>query len=248
MSVNGYPAVEGELELEEELESELEFETEREWEGELEGEWEAEGEYGPAWEGEGGGSGREFDFETEAEAEAEEESEGFVNPVRRIYPDAELMAHLGRAASTAESEGEAEAFIGALVPLAAKLIPRAAQLVSRVAPQLIQGATRVTRQLRRDPATRKLVEAVPVILQRTAQSIADQVENGRPLSGDMALRTLGRMTTRVLGTPAARNRARHAVRVFDERRHSRIRRDSARGTVAPSNSRSTNHGHRCVCY
>lgn len=245
MSVNAYPPVEGELE------EELAYEAEGEWEQEIEGEWEGEGETEAGYETWGtDAGGREFDFEAEAEheAEGEEEAEGFLNPIRRIYPDAELMAHLARAAGAAESEGEADAFIGALVPLAGKIIPRAAQLVGRVAPQLIRGATRVTRQLRRDPATRKLIEAVPVILQRTAQSIADQVESGHPLSGDMALRTLGRMTTRVLGTPASRSRARHAVRIFDERRHARTRRawDGMAGSRPAG--RSTEYRHRCVCY
>lgn len=253
MSANRYPAVEGETEFEDELEAEFAHEFEGEWEEEgdgageleLEEEWESETESG-GWGAQS--AGREFDFEAEAEAEAEGELEGFVNPIRRIYPDAELMAHLGRAASAAESEAEAEAFVGALVPLAAKIIPRAAQLVGRVTPQLIRGATRVTRQLRRDPSTRKLVEAVPVILQRTAQSIADQVENGRPLTGDMALRTLGRMTTRVLATPASRSRAQHAIRIFDERRHHRIRRNSGPTTAAPPVvNRSANQRCRCVC-
>ena len=55
----------------------------------------------------------DFEFETEAEAEFEEEleDEAFVNPIRRIYPDAELMAHLSSEAARAEGEEEAEAFI-----------------------------------------------------------------------------------------------------------------------------------------
>ncbi len=98
----------------------------------------------------------EFEFEAEAEAEGENEGESFVNPVQRIYRDAELMAHLSRRASNAESEDEAEAFIGALVPIAARLIPRAAPVLARNAPALIRGATRIARRLRarRDRWTR----------------------------------------------------------------------------------------------
>ena len=84
------------------------------------------------------------------------------------------MAHLARQAAMTESEGEAEAFIGALVPLAAKIIPRAARLIARNAPTLVRTARRITRNLRRDPTTRRLVQAMPVVLQRTAQSLADQ--------------------------------------------------------------------------
>lgn len=201
-----FPVIEGELEFEDEWEGE--YELEGEFEEELEGEYEGEFE-----------DEAEFDFELEAEAEAEAEGEGFVNPVRRIYPDAELMAHLGQAAAAAETEEEAEAFIGALVPLAARLVPRAASLVARHAPTLIRGASRIVRQLRSDPATRQLVSTLPVIAQRTLQSLADQARNGRPIDGSTVFRTIGRITQRTLGTPVAARRARNAVTVFDRRWH-----------------------------
>src|SRR5260370_32340145 len=103
-----YPRIEGESEeeaaasLAAEFEDEDEFEDESEYEDEAflggiakalggllgESEDEEEAEY-------------EFEFEAEAEAEVEGEGEGegefedeaFVNPVRRVYPDAALMAH-----------------------------------------------------------------------------------------------------------------------------------------------------------
>src|SRR6478752_1303740 len=120
----------------------------------------------------------EFETEEEAELEFEEEleeeyeDEAFVNPVRRIYPDAELMAHLSTKAAQTPSEADAEAFLGALVPIAAKLIPRAAAILASNAPALIRRTSALGRRLRRSPATRKYVRAIPVILQRTAQSLA----------------------------------------------------------------------------
>jgi hypothetical protein len=174
----------------------------------------------------------EFEFEFEAEAqverelEEEDEGESFVNPIQRIYRDAELMAHLSRRASEAEGEDEAEAFIGALVPIAARLIPRAAALLSRNAPALIRGATRIAQQLRADPSTRRLVRAIPVVLQRTAQSLADQSASGRPMTADRALKTLATMTGRVLATPASRRRAVGAVDIFDRRWHRRATRSA----------------------
>src|SRR3954453_22217341 len=234
-----YPAVQGEFESELEAEEELEFETEgeEEEEGELEdefedeaflsalggiarsvggllGEGEEEGEYEAEFEFE---YEVEAELETEAEDEFEDEDEAFVNPVQRIYRDAELMAHLAGNAATAEGEEEAEAFIGALVPIAARLIPRAAALVSRNAPALIRGATPIVRRLRKDPATRRLVRAMPVVLQRTAQSLADQSATGRPVTAESTVRTLARMTGRVLGTPHSCRRALGAVGVFDRR-------------------------------
>src|SRR5258706_4467125 len=69
----------------------------------------------------------EYEYESEWEYESEGEAEGFVNPIRRVYPDA-MMEHFGHAAATARSEAEAEAFIGALIPLATRIIPRVAPM------------------------------------------------------------------------------------------------------------------------
>jgi hypothetical protein len=197
----------GEGEFEDEYEDELEFEFEAEAEAEMES---------------------ELELEEEFEDEAEEEAEGFVNPVRRIYRDAESMAHLAVRAERAQSEAEAEAFIGALVPMAAKLIPRAAKLISRNAPTLVKGASRIVRQLRRNPQTRRMVRALPVVLQRTAQSLADQAANGRDIDATTVVRTLGTMTGRVLG-PRRRRRAIRAVNHWDRRWHRRARWARGRG-------------------
>jgi hypothetical protein len=228
-------------ELEDEYEGELEDEYEAEFEDELEDEFEGEqflgglarvvgGLFGGSGDSEAGYEAGyeaevEFDFEAEAEsapeAESEDEAESFVNPVRRIYPDAELMAHLSTRAARAQDEAEAEAFIGAVVPIAARLVPRAARLVSRYAPTLIRGTARLTRQLRRNPATRRFVTAIPVILQRTAQSLADRAARGRPITPQVVIEVLTRVASRVLGAPARRTRAVRAVRTFDRRYHRR---------------------------
>jgi hypothetical protein len=202
--------------------------------------------------GGGGEAAPEFDFEAEAEAEAEWESEfedesesgreSFVNPVRRIYPDAELMAHLSTRAVNARAESEAEAFIGALVPIAARLVPRAARLVSRHAPTLIRGSVRLGRQLRRNPATRRFVAAIPVILQRTAQSLADRAASGRPITAQVVIEVLTRVASKVLGAPASRRRAVRAVTTFDRRYHRRAQRPGTPvrrpGTVAQRRRRA----------
>ena len=227
---------EAEEEYEEELESELGGHAEAEEEYELEDEFEGE-EFGGLSRALGGylASGSEgeeeteFDFEAEAEAEyeaeaeTEEEAEEFVNPVRRIYRDAELMAHLSSSAARTESEAEAEAFLGALVPIVARLIPRATQVLARNTPTLVRGVSRLGRQLRRDPATRRFITAIPVILQRTAQSLADQAAAGRPVSADTVIQTLTTVASRVLGRRAHRHRAIQAVGVFDRGYHNRWR-------------------------
>jgi hypothetical protein len=262
-----YPAIQGEaeVELEDEFENEFDalparsFEAEDEWEDEAEDEWEVEGE--DEWEDEqflgglvravggmfGGGDSElesevEFDFEAEAESEAESEGEDedFVNPVRRIYPDAELMAHLSMHAARAQNEAEAEAFIGALIPIATRLIPRAAGLVRRHAPTLIRGTTRLSRQLRRNPATRRFVTAIPVILQRTAQSLADRAAKGQPITAETVITVLTDVAARVLRAPARRNRALGAVGTFDRRYRARARRTATTARPLPrSRTRQT---------
>lgn len=230
-----YPEIQGELEDEYEYEDELEGEGEDEdeaffgglariagsllGEGELEDEYEFEFEFEAEAEAELEAEG---ELEDEFEAEAEEEGEGFVNPTRRIYRDAEMMAHFATLASQTESEGEAEAFIGALVPLAAKLIPRAAKLISSNGPALVRGTRGLARRLRRSPQGRRLVKALPVVLQRTAQSLADQAANGQPIDSGTVIGTLGDITGRVLRGGSAR-RAVRAVDVFNRRYHRRRR-------------------------
>jgi hypothetical protein len=231
-----YPEIQGEFELEDEFEAEDEYETEDELEAEDEDEdfLGAIGGIGKALGGllGGGDSEYEVEFEFEAEAESEEEAEeeyedeAFVNPVRRIYPDAELMAHLSTKAAQTANEAEAEAFLGALVPIASRLIPRAAGVLSRNAPALIRGASALGRRLRRNPATRKYVTAMPVILQRTAQSLADQAASGRPVTPTAAVSTMTRIASRMLRTAPERDRAVRAVNTFDRRYRRRSRRPS----------------------
>ena len=160
-----------------------------------------------------------------------------MNPVRRVYQDAELMAHLSAQAARTESESESEAFIGALVPLAAQLIPRAATIVRRNAPTLIRGSMRLARQLRRQPRTRRLIGTLPVILQRSAQSLADQAASGRAITPAKVLQTLGSIAERVLTDPADCRSALSAVGTFDRRYHRRSRIQSysrdARGIRGP---------------
>jgi hypothetical protein len=227
-----YPRIEGESEEEAAASLAAEFEDEDEFE--VESEYEDEAFFGGIAKALGGLLGEseyeeeaeydfEFEAEAEAEAEAELEDEAFVNPIRRIYPDAELMAHLSSQAARAEGEDEAEAFIGALIPLAARLIPRAAALIHRNAPTLIRGATRLAGQLRRQPRGRRLVTTLPVVLQRTAQSLSDQAAAGQAITPAGALDTLGAIAQGVLSDPADCRRVMSAVGTFDRRYHRRHR-------------------------
>jgi hypothetical protein len=261
-----YPAIQGEEARRAELEVELEDETgpraqtedEYEFEDELEDEFEDE-DFGGLARALGGYDARggerdaededelegefEFEYETEAERDArfetedEYEEEAFVNPVRRIYRDAELMAHLSTRAAQAATEGEAEAFLGALVPMVGRLIPRAGKILASNAPTLIRGVSRLGQHLRRSPATRSYVATIPVILQRTAQSLADQSGSGRPIDPETVIRTLTTVASRVLRQPARRRQAARAVGIFDRRYHNRWGANAGRSPAPRGQSR-----------
>ena len=158
------------------------------------------------------------EYEGEFEGEYEGETETFLNPQTRLSREA-LMAHLGNAAASAESEEEAEAFIGALVPLAAQLAPRVAPAVMRAAPQLIRGISSVTRNLRRNPATQQLVRTLPTVARNTVGSLARQARQGRRITPRAAVRTLAQQTARTVGNPRQATLAFRRNRALDRRFH-----------------------------
>jgi hypothetical protein len=211
-----YPAIEGEQESELEYEWEGEeegeqfsHEYEEEFEGELEGiirelegEFELENEEELFGAGQGAG---EFEGEEEsevfaAEFEGELEYEHFADPSLRAHrqgvaAEAELMAHLATEAANAESEAEAEAFLGALVGPALRLgvrfLPKALPAISRVAAPVVRSIAKVGGQLWRHPETRKLVKALPSAALRTFGDLATQWGDGQDITARKALGTLG---------------------------------------------------------
>ncbi|MET7476256.1 hypothetical protein ABZT17_18040 [Streptomyces sp. NPDC005648] len=215
-------------------EEEYLFEAEGEFEEEYEDEALYEGEFEEEYENQAHhGRGALRAYEYEGEGEFEYEAEGMTNPLRRVYPDA-LMEHLGHAATETESEEEAEAFIGALAPIAVGLVRRAAPAVIRSAPHLVRGLAGVTRTLRRNPATRPLVRALPTIAVRTTRSLARQAARGRPVTARSAARTLAGQTAAVLSDPRRRRAVLRRARAVDRRYHQAVR--SGAPGVAPLSS------------
>lgn len=149
------------------------------------------------------------------------ELETFVNPPGPVLPEM-LMAHLGHAAAEARREDEAEAFVSALIPLAARVIPRASPALMRAAPQLIRGVSRMTGQLWRQPQTRSLINAVPTVVTRTARVLARRTGAGRPTTPQTAVRLLARQARRVLGDPRQRAQAVRRTVVADRRYHQAV--------------------------
>jgi hypothetical protein len=152
------------------------------------------------------------------EYEAELAGEFEVNPMRKIYPDA-MMEHLGHAAAETQSEAEAEALAGAMIPLAARIVPRAAPTLMRATPGLVCGLSGVVRGLHRSPSTRPLMRIIPAIVRRTALSVAQQAARGAPVTPQTAVRTLARQTLRVLGNPQQSASAFRRSRALDRQFH-----------------------------
>ena len=108
----------------------------------------------------------------------------------------------------------------------------------RAAPQLIRGVARVTRTLRRNPATRPLVRTMPTIVRRTTANLARRVARGQPVTPQVAVRTLARQTARVLSNPQQCVHAYQRSRALDRRYHAATaRRRRRRPRMAPARVR-----------
>jgi hypothetical protein len=169
---------------------------------------------------EGNGKGGELEFELELESEAEAEWETSPAAFHQSYnaqagaPIA-VMEHFGHAASEAESNGEAFAFLAPLVPwamkaalplaklAAKKLLPKAVKIVAKVAPKLIKGVNSVARTLRGTNVGKPLVRALPRVVRKTATDIARQVSGGANVTPQSAVQTLARNTAQIIGNPRA---------------------------------------------
>jgi hypothetical protein len=169
----------------------------------------------------------EYEMESDGEYEINPIGRAYgeyeINPIAKVYPAA-VMEHLGRAAAEAKDEAQAESFIGALVPLALSQARRSAPSIIGAAPQLIQGAANVTRTLRRNPATRPLVRAMPTIVRSAAIDLARQANAGRRPSAPVAARILANQTARTLTSPQRCLRAYQRSQALDRRYHQTIAR------------------------
>jgi hypothetical protein len=89
----------------------------------------------------------------------------------------------------------------------------------RAAPQLITGVSRMTRTLRRDPATRQLVRVVPTVLRDTAVTVGRRLARGQQVTPQRAVRILARHADQVLNNPRRRRQATRRSRRLDRRYH-----------------------------
>jgi hypothetical protein len=145
--------------------------------------------------------------EAESEAEAEALIGALVPLARRVATRA--LPRVARAVARTVTSRPRRAVPGApqrAAPVRPRItprtaVPRAQAALRRVSPQLVRGATRVVRTLRRVPAMRPLVRVMPAIVQRTINRLGQQAALGRPVTAGQAVQTLARQTASVIGSP-----------------------------------------------
>ncbi|SFK57278.1 hypothetical protein SAMN05216302_100993 [Nitrosomonas aestuarii] len=118
-----------------------------------------------------------------------------------LLPD--QMDYLADLAVESYDEDEADEFLSALVPLAARLLPTAARAVRRVAPRLVSGVSRVARTLHRNPATRQMIRQLPNIVRNTTKDVTRQYARTGNISGKTAAKMLAKRTYEGLSQPTA---------------------------------------------
>jgi hypothetical protein len=142
----------------------------------------------------------------EAEAEAAENAL-FGTGSRELesgHPDAgeaALTEVLAAEAAHTPNEAEAEALLGAALPITIRIMSGRTQM-RRVTPALVRANARMVRGLRRSgPAGQNLLRLVPKIQRNTVATIKQQQRSGRPVSPSMVGPIMAAQATRVLGTP-----------------------------------------------
>ena len=178
-------------------EFEMEYETPLN-EFELEGEYEGDPFIGNLLRGLGSAFGGDGEFEYEYEQNPEALPEFETAPASEYEVMAEHLAHM---AANSQSEAEAEAFLGALIPTVARGISAAAPVISRVVPQVIRPLAQAGRALLQSPQTRPLVRTFPTIARNSVAALAQRVAKGQPVNARVAARTVAGNVAQVLGNP-----------------------------------------------
>lgn len=115
--------------------------------------------------------------------------------------EAALTEVLAAEAAHTESESEAEALLGASLPITITIMG-GRRALRRVTPTLARGNARLVRSLHRSgPTGRQLLRAVPTIHRRTVASLRAAARSGRPITPSLVARVMAGQAARVLGTP-----------------------------------------------
>jgi hypothetical protein len=120
---------------------------------------------------------------------------------------AALAEVLAAEASHTESESEAQALLGAALPISIRVMGGRVAL-QRVTPTLVQANARLVLSLHRQGGPgRQLLRAVPSIQRRTVSSLKAIAQSGRPITPTIAAQVMAGQAARVLSTPKTCGRA-----------------------------------------
>lgn len=145
------------------------------------------------------------------------------------------MSHLATLAAEAESEAEADQFLGAIAGLAGKILPQvlgglaggdgeeesydperdeflpallplAAQALPMAMPLISKGIGAIGKLFGRKRRTRRLMETLPVIATKTAADVIKKAENGKPITPKTVAAAAAKQITKTLANkPAVAN-------------------------------------------
>src|SRR5579884_481010 len=120
---------------------------------------------------------------------------------------AALTEVLAAEASHTESESEAEALLGAALPISIRVMGGRVAL-RRVTPTLVRANVRLVLSLHRQGGPgRQLLRAVPSIQRRTVSTLKAMAQSGQPITPTIAAQVMTGQAARVLSTPKTCGRA-----------------------------------------
>ncbi|MBD2157867.1 hypothetical protein [Leptolyngbya sp. FACHB-16] len=150
--------------------------------------------------------------------------------------EAALTEFLAAQAAEASNESEAEAAMGATLPLTISIMG-GRRALRPVMPTLTQATGRMTRIMRRQgPVGQQLLRTVPTIQRQAIATLKAAARSGQPINSATAVKALASATQRVLGSP---QRVQKAI----------VRNGVLRQRTAPPNPRraaASNHCPRCA--
>lgn len=121
--------------------------------------------------------------------------------------EAALTEVLAAEAAHTESESEAEALLGAALPITITIMG-GSRVLRTVQPTLAQANARLVRSIRRSgPSGPQLLRTVPSIQRRTVASLRAAQRAGQPVTPSLVSRVTAGQAARVLGTPHLCGRA-----------------------------------------
>jgi hypothetical protein len=139
--------------------------------------------------------------ELEAELFGSNEFEGELAAHETAH-EAALTEVLAAEAAHTESESEAEALLGAALPITIRIMG-ARRPLRPIQPTLALANARLVRGIRRSgPSGPQLLRAVPAIQRRTIAGLKAAQQAGRPITPELAVRMMAGQAARLLATPS----------------------------------------------